>query len=119
MPPLRTVLLVHPDAAARFAWKTALAGQYRILEAETALAALAVCACRRVALLVTAMNLPDIAGPQLAEKVSHPFPDVPVLCAPDPKGLAELAAAVLPAGARKKDPQSAQPVPSGKERARA
>lgn len=117
MPPQQTVLLVHPDPRARFAWKAALAGQYRVLEAETALAALAVCACRPVALLVTAVNLPDIAGPKLAEKFSHPFPEMPVLCGPAAESLPELAASALRPAAPRKDPRCAERVPGGRARA--
>lgn len=76
----QVVLVVDPDGKARRMVKGWLRGAgWRVLEAATGLQALAVCACRRVDLVLAELELAGIRGGELAAALVERFPAVVIL----------------------------------------
>ncbi len=75
----RTLLVVTRPANLNAALRTFRGPRLRILEAQTGLAALLLCACRQVDLAIMDMEAPGMDWPKLIGKLSAAFPALPVL----------------------------------------
>lgn len=76
----QTLLVVDADRKVRALIKSRMQAEgWQVHEAAGGLQALAICACRRVDVLLTDLNLPDIRGEELAQAVSERFPGVLII----------------------------------------
>lgn len=76
----RTLLVADADRKLRALIKSRLQAEgWRVQEAATGLQALAVCACRRVDVVLADLNLPDIRGEALIQALAERFPAVVIL----------------------------------------
>ncbi len=112
----RTLLVVTRPANLNAALRRFRGPGLRVLEAQTGLAALLLCACRPVDLAVMDMEAPGMDWPKLVGKLSAAFPALPVLGITSRDDAAELSERIreaLDAPARRKQP-AAEPASSGR-----
>ena len=103
----RTVLVVSQNPKVRSAMRSLRGADMRLLDADSGLGALFICASQRVDLLVIDVETPGMDWPMLVEKLSTAFPAMPVVSMPgrrDANSLATLVLEALDSAPGKKQP---------------